>query len=261
VERRRIIRYRKDGDEGRAELLEGDRLRVLAGPMAARLDEVSLLAPAMPSKIIGVGLNYRAHAAEMGKKLPDEPLLFLKPSTALLDPGEPIVRPSGFSRVDYEGELGVVIGRAARRVPAKDALSFVAGYCCVNDVTVRDLQQKDVQYTRAKGFDTFAPVGPCLASGLDPRDLGIITRVDGHVRQKSSTSDMIFDVTQIIETASRVMTLLPGDVIATGTPPGVGPIEPGMVVEVEIEGIGILRNPVISEDQPPPQPRRTTEVL
>jgi 2-keto-4-pentenoate hydratase/2-oxohepta-3-ene-1,7-dioic acid hydratase in catechol pathway len=137
----------------------------------------------------------------------------------------------------------------------------VAGYCCVNDVTVRDLQQKDVQYTRAKGFDTFAPVGPCLASGLDPRDLGIITRVDGQVRQKSSTSDMIFDVAHIIETASRVMTLLPGDVISTGTPPGVGPIEPGMVVEVEIEGIGILRNPVIAEDQPPPQPRRTTEVL
>jgi len=244
----RVIRYRREGKEGRAELLPGRALRVLEGPAASELAEVELLAPVTPSKILGVGLNYRAHALEMGKKLPEEPLLFLKPGTALLDPGAPIVRPSGFTRVDYEGELGVVIGRTARRVPAARALEHVAGYCCVNDVTVRDLQVKDVQYTRAKGFDSFAPLGPCLASGLDPRDLRLVTRVDGVVRQQSSTSDMIFDVARIIETASRVMTLLPGDVIATGTPPGVGPLEPGMVVEVEIEGIGILRNPVIAEE-------------
>lgn len=245
----RIIRYRtrRAGEVGRAELLEGDSLRPLEGPPVARLEEVELLAPVLPSKIIGVGLNYRAHALEMGKKLPEEPLLFLKPSTALLDPGAPIVRPAGFNRVDYEGELAVVIGRAARRVPAAAALDHVAGYCCVNDVTVRDLQVRDVQYTRAKGFDSFAPLGPCLAMGLDPRDLRIITRVDGAVRQQSSTSDMIFDVARIIEAASRVMTLLPGDVIATGTPPGVGPLEPGMVVEVEVEGVGILRNPVVAE--------------
>jgi 2-keto-4-pentenoate hydratase/2-oxohepta-3-ene-1,7-dioic acid hydratase in catechol pathway len=244
----RVIRYRREGKEGRAELLAGGALRVLEGPPATALAEVELLAPVTPSKILGVGLNYRAHAVEMGKKLPEEPLLFLKPGTALLDPGAPIVRPSGFTRVDYEGELGVVIGRTARRVPAARALEYVAGYCCVNDVTVRDLQVRDVQYTRAKGFDSFAPLGPCLASGLDPRDLRLVTRVDGVVRQQSSTSDMIFDVAHIIETASRVMTLLPGDVISTGTPPGVGPLEPGMVIEVEIEGIGILRNPVIAEE-------------
>jgi 2-keto-4-pentenoate hydratase/2-oxohepta-3-ene-1,7-dioic acid hydratase in catechol pathway len=245
----RTIRYRTAAGEGKAELLDKEQLRVLDGPPAERLDQVELLAPVRPSKIIGVGLNYRAHAAEMGKKLPDEPLLFLKPSTALLDPGAPIVRPAGFDRVDYEGELGVVIGRAARRVPAAEALGYVAGFCCVNDVTVRDLQKRDVQYTRAKGFDSFAPLGPCLASGLEPGNLGIVTRVDGQVRQQSSTSDMIFEVPRLIETASRVMTLLPGDVISTGTPPGVGPLEPGMVVEVEIEGIGVLRNPVVAETE------------
>jgi 2-keto-4-pentenoate hydratase/2-oxohepta-3-ene-1,7-dioic acid hydratase in catechol pathway len=243
----RLIRFRRDGVVGRAELLDGDALRVLEGPRADRLEQVELLAPATPTKIVGIGLNYRAHATEMGKKLPDEPLCFLKPSTAVLDPGQPIVRPAGFERVDYEGELAIVFGKTARRVPAAAAMEVVAGFCCANDVTVRDLQVKDVQYTRAKGFDTFAPLGPCLACGLDPSDLHITTRVDGQVRQQSTTADMIFAVPRLIETVTRVMTMLPGDVILTGTPPGVGQAIVGAVIEIEIEGIGVLRNTVIAE--------------
>ena len=200
-----------------------------------------------PTKIVGVGLNYRAHAAEMGKPLPDEPLLFLKPPSALIGPDEPIVRPPGYARVDYEGELGVVIGRRARRVAREQALDHVAGYTCVNDVTVRDLQKKDVQYTRAKGFDGFCPVGPRVVAGLDPGRLRIETRVNGQTRQSSSTSDLIFSVPELVAFISGVMTLEEGDIISTGTPPGVGNLEPGDLIEIEIEGIGILRNPVIGE--------------
>lgn len=199
-----------------------------------------------PSKIVGIGQNYRAHALEMGKGVPTEPLMFLKPPSALLAPGAAIERPAGYARVDYEGELGVVIGRRARRVTAADALAFVDGYCCVNDVTVRDLQQRDGQWTRAKGFDTFCPVGPSVVAGLDPRDLRITTRVNGVVKQDSRTSDLIFDVATLIAFVSQHLTLEPGDLISTGTPAGVGDLAPGDVVEVEIEGIGVLRNPVIA---------------
>lgn len=203
----------------------------------------------MPTKIIGVGLNYRAHAAEMGKPLPEEPLLFLKPPSALIGPGQPIVRPAGYARVDYEGELAIVMGRRARRVSAAAALDYVRGYTCLNDVTVRDLQKKDVQYTRAKGFDSFCPVGPRVVADLDPRGLHIVTRVNGATRQDSSTSDLIFDVPSIIAFVSRVMTLEEGDLITTGTPPGVGDLQPGDRVEIEIEGIGILANPVVGESE------------
>jgi 2-keto-4-pentenoate hydratase/2-oxohepta-3-ene-1,7-dioic acid hydratase in catechol pathway len=200
-------------------------------------------------KIIGVGTNYRAHAVEMGKPIPDEPVLFMKPASALLAAGEPIVRPRGYERVDFEGELGVVIGKRARRVREADALSFVWGYTIVNDVTVRDLQKKDGQFTRAKGFDTFCPVGPKLVEGLDPRDLRLRTRLNGVQKQDSSTSDLIFSVARLIEVISRVMTLEPGDLISTGTPSGVGPIAPGDRVEIEIEGIGVLSNPVVEESE------------
>jgi 2-keto-4-pentenoate hydratase/2-oxohepta-3-ene-1,7-dioic acid hydratase in catechol pathway len=203
---------------------------------------------AAPSKIVCVGTNYRAHAAEMGKPLPDEPLLFLKPPSAIIGPGQAIVRPRGYERVDYEGELAVVIGRRARRVPPERALEHVAGLTCLNDVTVRDLQKKDVQFTRAKGFDTFCPVGPRVASGLDPSRLRLETRVNGKVRQSSSTADLIFDVPALVAFVSRVMTLEEGDLISTGTPSGVGNLEPGDLVEVEIEGIGVLANPVVSEE-------------
>lgn len=202
-----------------------------------------------PSKIIGVGLNYRAHAAEMKKPLPVTPLLFMKPPSALCGPGDPIVRPRGPERVDFEGELCVVMGRRARRVSRAQALDHVAGYTIMNDVTVRDYQRSDVQYTRAKGFDSFAPAGPRVVAGLDPAALTIETRVNGEVRQRSTTADMIFDVPALIEFVSRVMTLEPGDLITTGTPPGVGPITPGDTIAIEIPEIGVLENPVIDDTE------------
>jgi 2-keto-4-pentenoate hydratase/2-oxohepta-3-ene-1,7-dioic acid hydratase in catechol pathway len=203
-----------------------------------------------PSKILGVGLNYRAHAAEMKKAIPDEPLFFFKPASAIIGPGEPIVRPRGYQRTDYEGELAVVVGKRCRRVRREEAYSVIAAYTICNDVTVRDLQQKDVQYTRAKGFDSFCPLGPEVVPAgkiANPMNLRVITRLNGQVRQDSSTADMIFDLATIIQVASACMTLEEGDVITTGTPPGVGPIAPGDVVEIEIEGIGVLRNPVVDD--------------
>jgi 2-keto-4-pentenoate hydratase/2-oxohepta-3-ene-1,7-dioic acid hydratase in catechol pathway len=200
----------------------------------------------VPTKIVGIGQNYRAHAIEMGKGIPEEPLMFLKPTTALISAGSPIERPAGFERVDFEGELGVVIGKRARRVPKDQALSFVLGFTCVNDVTVRDLQKKDGQWTRAKGFDTFCPIGPRIVAGIDPSNLKITTRVNGQVKQDSSTSDLIFDVPTLISFVTAHMTLEEGDVISTGTPAGVGNLMPGDVVEIEIENIGVLGNPVIA---------------
>ena len=202
-----------------------------------------------PTKIVCVGTNYRAHAAEMGKKVPDEPLLFLKPPSALAAAGEAIVRPSGYARVDFEGELGLVMGRRARRVSAARALDHVLGFACVNDVTVRDLQQKDGQWTRAKGFDGFCPLGPVIQGGLDPSDLRITTRVNGEVRQDSRTSDLIFGVPALVEFITRYMTLEPGDVISTGTPSGVGNLAPGDTVAIEIEGVGVLENPVVAQEE------------
>jgi 2-keto-4-pentenoate hydratase/2-oxohepta-3-ene-1,7-dioic acid hydratase in catechol pathway len=236
----------------RIELLDGDPMQAANVPRetgaSLLLAGATLLVPCAPSKILGVGLNYRAHAREMNKPLPDEPLMFLKPPSALLPPGGPIVRPAGYARVDFEGELAVVIGRRARHIAARDAFDHVFGYTILDDVTVRDLQKKDVQYTRAKGFDSFCPVGPAIATGLDPSALRLRTRVNGELRQDSSTADLIFSVAELVAFASRVMTLEPGDLITTGTPPGVGNLEPGDVVEIEIEGIGTLRNPVVAED-------------
>ncbi len=200
----------------------------------------------VPSKIIGIGVNYRAHAVEMGKGVPEQPLMFLKPRSALLSDGGTIERPGGYERVDFEGELGVVIGTRAKAVSRDTALAHVLGFTCINDVTVRDLQKQDTQWTRAKGFDTFCPLGPLIVAGLDPRNLRIQTRVNGTTRQDSTTADLIFDVATLIAFVSRHMTLEVGDVISTGTPSGVGNLAPGDVVEVEIEGIGILRNPVIA---------------
>jgi 2-keto-4-pentenoate hydratase/2-oxohepta-3-ene-1,7-dioic acid hydratase in catechol pathway len=199
-----------------------------------------------PSKIIGIGVNYRAHAVEMGKGLPDEPLMFLKPPSALIREGEPIIRPEGYDRVDFEGELGVVIKQRTQRISRERALDAVLGYTCVNDVTVRDLQKKDGQWARAKGFDTFCPVGPRIVAGLDPRNLRLVTRVNGIIKQDASTADLIHDVATLISFCSHYMTLEAGDLISTGTPAGVGNLDPGDVVEIDIEGIGILSNPVIA---------------
>jgi len=200
----------------------------------------------VPSKIIGIGVNYRAHAAEMGKEPPEEPLMFLKPRSAMIASGEAIERPAGYERVDYEGELGLVIGQRARRVSRERALEVVMGFVCINDVTVRDLQKRDGQWTRAKGFDTFCSIGPRIVAGLDPSKLALKTRVNGVVKQDSSTSDLIFDVPALISFVSAHMTLEVGDVITTGTPSGVGNLTPGDEVEIEIEGIGIIKNPVIA---------------
>lgn len=200
-----------------------------------------------PGKIIGVGRNYKAHVEEMGGKVVSEPMLFLKPVSALIGSGDTIVRPKEYERVDFEGELGVILARRARRVSAAEALNHVLGYTCVNDVTVRDLQTKDGQWTRAKGFDTFCPVGPRIVCGMDPTNLNIRTRVNGETRQDANTADMLFSVAELISFISRFMTLEPGDLISTGTPAGVGNLAPGDTVEVDIGGIGMLRNKVVSE--------------
>jgi 2-keto-4-pentenoate hydratase/2-oxohepta-3-ene-1,7-dioic acid hydratase in catechol pathway len=218
------------------------------GPaVAGGLASVTLLAPVQPSKIVCVGLNYKDHAAEVKKALPAEPLLFLKPSTALIDPGAPILLPPGVGRVDYEGELALVIGTRAHRVPAARAWEHVFGLTCMNDVTARDLQNKESQYTRCKGFDTFAPLGPCIAVGADGTPRTVETRVNGERRQSSSTSQLIFGIEHLVEFITFVMTLEPGDVISTGTPSGIGPLAHGDVVTVSVEGIGALSNPVHAE--------------
>ena len=206
----------------------------------------AVLAPVVPSKIVCIGLNYKDHAAEQGKPLPAEPLIFLKPSTAVVATGEPIVLPEGVGRVDYESELAVVIGRRATRVREADAMAHVLGYTCMNDVTARDLQKKDARYTRAKGFDTFAPLGPCIATGLSPDDLRITGTVNGTVRQDSTTRELIFPVATLIAYISRIMTLLPGDIVSTGTPAGIGPLQAGDEVVVSVQGVGELRNPVVA---------------
>jgi len=233
---------------------EGDTLQLLdSAPWAEPrergrslpLAEAALLAPVTPSKIVAVGRNYADHAAERGQAVPKEPLLFLKPPSALIGPGEPIRCPHWVGRVDHEAELGIVIGREAARLPGPEAaLAHVFGATCINDVTARELQQKDVQFTRAKGFDTFCPVGPCIATGLELDRRRVVGRVNGEVRQESSTEQLVFPVAFLVWYVSQVMTLLPGDIISTGTPSGVGPIRPGDVAEVEVEGVGTLANPV-----------------
>ena len=208
-----------------------------------------LLPPCAPSKIIGVGRNYAEHAKELGNEVPPEPLLFLKPPSSLIASGDAIVYPKLSQRVDFEGELGVVIGKRARHVTAGDAAQYILGYTIVNDVTARDLQRKDGQFTRGKGFDTFCAVGPCIVpkEEADFAKFRIRTLVDGDVKQDGSAADMIFSVDAIIAYVTAVMTLEPGDLIATGTPPGVGPIAPGSKVRVEIAGIGVLENAVVAE--------------
>jgi 2-keto-4-pentenoate hydratase/2-oxohepta-3-ene-1,7-dioic acid hydratase in catechol pathway len=248
----RLVRFRF-GDRIATGVVEGDAVRALAGTFFENpvpsgeeipLDDVRLLAPILPSKVVCLGKNYAAHAAEFGGEVPEEPLVFLKPSTSVSGPGDPIPLPPISNRVDYEGELAVVVGRIARNVRAEETFRYVLGYTCGNDVTLRDLQKKDDQWARAKGFDGSCPLGPWVETELDPIDVHLETRVNGEVRQSASTSDMVFGVATIIEFVTAFMTLLPGDVIMTGTPEGVGELEPGDRVEVVIDGIGVLMNPV-----------------
>ena len=207
------------------------------------LSQVKLLAPVAPSKIVCVGRNYREHAAELGNKMPDEPLLFLKAPSAVIASGDEIELPRASQQVEHEGELGVVIGRLAHKIN-DDPLSYVFGYTCVNDVTARDLQRKDVQFTRGKSFDTFCPVGPWIETDIDPTNATVQTRLNGELKQKGNTADMAFPVAFLITYISEIMTLYPGDLIATGTPAGVSRMNPGDTVEVEVTGIGVLRNSI-----------------
>lgn len=250
----RLARFRR-GDRISTGTLEDDDVRPLRGTFfedpipigdTLPLTEVRLLAPIIPSKVICIGRNYVEHAEELGSEIPTEPLMFMKPSTAVIGPEDPIRLPPESKRVDHEGELAVVIGRPCRRVSEEEAPAFILGYTCGNDVTARDLQKKDGQWTRAKGFDTFCPLGPWVETDLDLSDLEISTRVNGELRQRGRTSDMIFPPPLLVAYVSRGMTLLPGDVILTGTPSGVGPLSQGDRVEVEVEGIGVLANQVIS---------------
>ncbi len=211
-----------------------------------RLDDIRLLAPCTPSKIVCLGLNYRGHIEEMGLAVPSVPLIFLKPSTAVIGPNESIVLPYGCRRVDYEGELAVVIGKRAKNVPAAKAAEYILGYTCFNDVSDREAQTVDGQWTRAKGYDTFAPLGPWIETGISPHNLRLETYVNGELRQSASTRELVFGVPELVSFISDIMTLLPGDVIATGTPAGVGSLKPGDVVQVKIEGIGALTNPVVN---------------
>ena len=224
-----------------------DRVRLTG--MTYLLDDVRLLAPVLPTKVLAVGQNYASHVREMGGETPVEPVLFLKPSTAVCGPSDPIQYPVALTqRVDYEGELAVVIGRLCRDVPAAHATAVIFGYTCANDVTARDLQARDGQWTRAKGFDTFCPLGPWIETDLDPGNLGLTTSVNGEVRQQARTSELLHGVAALVAYASSVMTLLPGDVLLTGTPAGVGPLKDGDEVSVTLEGIGTLTNRVVASE-------------
>ena len=232
-------------NEGQIELLNGSPFTdVEPSGVSMKAERVELLAPVEPSKVIGVGLNYRNHAAELGMEIPTEPLLFLKPPSAVVGPGESIVYPGASKQVDFEAELAVVIGKTAGRVTAARASEYILGYTCANDVTARDLQKRDGQWTRSKSFDTFCPLGPHIETDLKPMGLTVRLKVNGELKQDSSTAQMIYDVFELVSFASQIMTLLPGDVLLTGTPPGVGPVKVGDLVEVEIEGIGSLLNKV-----------------
>jgi 2-keto-4-pentenoate hydratase/2-oxohepta-3-ene-1,7-dioic acid hydratase in catechol pathway len=250
----RLVRFRY-GDRIATGAIDDDTqgVRVLQGTFfedplptgeVVPLDDVRLLAPVLPSKIVCVGKNYAAHAAEFGMEVPQEPLLFLKPSTAVIGPGDPIRLLPISRRVDYEGEMAVVIGRLARGVKSEDAYRYILGYTCANDVTLRDLQHTEDQWARAKGFDGSCPLGPWIQTELDSNDVRVETRLNGEIRQGGQTSDMVFGVATLIEYITEFMTLLPGDVLLTGTPEGVGQLAAGDVVEVEVEGVGSLSNPV-----------------
>jgi 2-keto-4-pentenoate hydratase/2-oxohepta-3-ene-1,7-dioic acid hydratase in catechol pathway len=255
----RIARF-TTGEDPRFGLVEGEAgsevIHVVVGdPLYSPLQrtgeqvplvDARLLAPVIPrSKVVGIGRNYADHAKELGNDVPDKPLMFLTPNTAVVGPGDPVVLPEGSEEVHYEGELAVVIGRVCKDVPRERVSEVVFGYTCANDVTARDWQRGDGQWARAKGFDTSCPLGPWIVPDLDVTDLALRTRLDGRTVQDGRTSDLVFDVPELVATVSRAFTLLPGDVILTGTPAGVGPMTEGQRVEVEIEGIGTLSNPVV----------------
>ena len=250
----RLVRFRHRDRIATGAITAGDAIQVLAGTFfedpvptgeEVELGDVLLLAPILPSKVVCVGKNYAAHAAEFDSDVPEEPLLFLKPSTAVIGPNDPIQLLPISARIDYEGELAVVVGRLARNVRAEDASRYLLGFTCANDVTLRSLQRMDDQWTRAKGFDGSCPLGPWIETDVDPTGVTVETRLNGDVVQHGTTEDMVFGVATLVEYITTFMTLLPGDVILTGTPEGVGAIQHGDIVEVEVEGVGVLANPVL----------------
>ncbi len=253
----RIARFTKDGDLSFGVVEDDETIATIAAHPFGEIQltgerqplaDVRLTAPILPSKVVAIGKNYAEHAREMGGEPPAEPVIFMKPSTAVIGHRETIAYPGLSERVDYEGELAIVIGRLCREVPAARAADVILGYTCANDVTARDLQQRDGQWTRAKGFDTFCPLGPWIETSLDPSDLAITTTVNGETRQSSRTKQLLHGIPALIEYVSQVMTLLPGDVILTGTPEGVGPLKVGDEVSVTVENIGTLTNTVVSRD-------------
>lgn len=248
----RVVRLINDGDarygladDATVTLISDEPFAAWEPEGAVGLRAAELLTPVVPTKIVCVGINYRGHAQEMGHDLPLEPVIFLKPPTSINHPGGQIRIPHGVGRVDYEAELAIVIGRRTHRATPAEAASNILGYTCANDVTARDIQKRDGQWARAKGFDGFCPLGPWVETDVDPHDLRIQSLVNGHVMQDSRTSDMIFGVYDLVSFISNVMTLVPGDVVLTGTPSGIGPLEPGDEVEVRIEGVGSLVNTVV----------------
>lgn len=252
----RIIRFRYKGRAGYG-IVENKRVHIIDGSIfkeRIRLSKVSIgisdvksLAPVEPSKVICVGLNYKDHAKELDMELPEEPVLFLKPPTSVIGPDDEIIYPRGVHQLDYEAELAVVIKRRAKDLLKNEALNYILGYTCLNDVTARDLQKKDVQWTRAKSFDTFCPIGPYIVTDIDPHSLKIELFVNNQIRQSSLTNNLIFRIDFLVSFISRIMTLSPGDIIATGTPPGVGSLSCGDEVEVKIDGIGSLKNKVVTQ--------------
>jgi 2-keto-4-pentenoate hydratase/2-oxohepta-3-ene-1,7-dioic acid hydratase in catechol pathway len=251
----KIVRFEIGGKE-RYGILENGVIQSITEPLVGTvreteetfaIEKVRLLAPCVPSKIIAVGVNYKSHASELNHQLPERPLIFLKPPTAVIGPEDRILYPDTSHQVDYEGELGVVIGKLARHISRERARDCILGYTCFNDVTARDLQRIDGQWTRSKSFDTFAPVGPWIETELDDTNLTIETIVNGQVVQRGNTTDMVFSVPELISFISDVMTLIPGDIIATGTPGGIGLIRPGDIVEISIKPIGTLRNYLVKE--------------
>ncbi len=245
----KIVRY-QTGNSIEYGILEGEQIQVLEGTpfpdtkkrdQRRKLSEVKLLAPCEPSKVVAIGLNYYSHAKEVGQEAPKEPMMFFKPSTSVIGPEDKIVNP-GCNRLDYEAELGVVVRDRASKVSRQDAMKYVLGYTCFNDVTARDWQAQDSQWSRAKGSDTFSPIGPWIETELDPGNVTVEAYLNGERKQHISTADLIFPVPELVSYISRVITLLPGDVIATGTPHGIGPMKSGDIIEIKIEGIGTLRN-------------------
>jgi 2-keto-4-pentenoate hydratase/2-oxohepta-3-ene-1,7-dioic acid hydratase in catechol pathway len=247
----KLVRFSSDNQVFRGRV-DGKSVFPVEGEALSRefsLEQVRLLPPSLPTKIVAIGLNYRDHAEEMKVQLPDEPLLFMKPPSSVIGPEDAIVMPAQSTRVDYEAELAIVIGKTAKHVSRKDAKQHILGYTCLNDVTARDLQSKDGQWTRAKSFDTFCPVGPWIETDVDPSDLKIELYLNNECKQASRTSNLIFDPFGLVEFITSVMTLMPGDLIATGTTSGIGPMKAGDTVEVRIEGIGSLKNVVVSGEK------------